>query len=96
MGKEILTFGHIEIEINKFHRNKIPILLKDVDIEKVLVSHKILFVEKSYKYFIDYLYNDDKVKPLHIMLAKTITYLKSYHGQRKWMFFMIEDDDNLG
>ena len=28
MGKEILTFGDIEIENNKFYCNKIPIFLK--------------------------------------------------------------------
>ena len=37
-GKEILTFDNIEIERNKFYRNKTPVFLKDVDIEKVLVS----------------------------------------------------------
>ena len=68
MGKEILMFGDIEIEKNEFYGNKIIILLKDVDIEKVLVSIKIYFREKRYKYFIIYLHNDDKVKPLHIML----------------------------
>ena len=31
----------------------------DVDIEKVLVSNKISLGEKDYKYFIDYLYNDN-------------------------------------
>ena len=59
MGKEILTFGDIEIEKNKSYRNKTPIFLKDVDIEKVLVSNKICFGEKSCKYFIGYLYNDN-------------------------------------
>ena len=43
MGKEILTFGDIEIEKDKFYSHKTPILLKDVDIEKVLVSNKIYF-----------------------------------------------------
>ena len=32
MGKEILTFGDIEIEKNTFYRNQAPIFLKDVDI----------------------------------------------------------------
>ena len=63
MGKEILTFGDIKIEKNKFYRNKTSIFLKDVDTEKVLVSNKISFGEKNYKYFIGYLYNDQKVKP---------------------------------
>ena len=40
------------------------------------------------------MYNDD-VKPLHIMLLKTKTYVKSYDGQTKWMYFLIEDDDLL-
>ena len=40
-------------------------------IEKVLVSNKISFGEKSFKYFIGYFYNDHKVKPLHVMLPKT-------------------------
>ena len=55
-------FGHIETEKNKFYRDKSPIFLKDIDNEKVLESNKISFGE----YFIGYLGNDDKVKPLHI------------------------------
>ena len=95
MSKEILTFGDIDIEKNNFYCNKIPILLKYVDTEKVLVSNKISFGEKSYKYFIGYLYNDNKVKPLHIMLPKTRTHVKIYDGQTKWMYFSVEDDDSL-
>ena len=41
MGKEILIFGDIEIEKNKFYINKSHIFLKNIDIEKVLVSNKI-------------------------------------------------------
>ena len=76
MGKEILTFGDIEIEKNKFYCHKTPTFLKDVDIENILVSSKISFCGKNYKYFIGHLYNDDKVMPLHIMLPKTSAYVK--------------------
>ena len=62
---------------------------------KVLVSNMIYFGEKNCKYFIGYLYNDHKVKPLNIMLLKTSIYVKSYDGQTKWMCFFIEDDDLL-
>ena len=41
------------------------------------------------------MYDDYKVKPLHIMLPKTSIYVKSYDGQTKWMYFLIEDDDLL-
>ena len=52
-------------------------------------------MKKNYKYFIDYLYNDNKVKSLHIMLPKTSAYVKSYDRQTKWIYFLIEDDDLL-
>ena len=81
MGKEILTFGNIEIEKNKCSRHITPIFLGDVDIEKVLVSNKISFGEKNYKYFIGYFDNANKVKPVNIMLPKTSAYVKSYEGQ---------------
>ena len=45
--KEILTFGDFEIEKNEFYRHMTPILLKDIDIKKVLVSNKISFGEKK-------------------------------------------------
>ena len=95
MGKEILKFGNIEIEKNKFYRHKSPIYLGDVDTEKVLVSKKISFGEKYYKYLSGCLYNGNKVKPLNIMLPKTSANVKSYDGQTKLMYFMIEDDDLL-
>ena len=45
MGKEILTFGDIEIEKKN---TAIKVLyLEDVDIEKVLVSNKISSGEKK-------------------------------------------------
>ena len=47
MGKEILTFGNIEIEKNKFYHDRIPVTVREVDIKKVLVSNKISFDEKK-------------------------------------------------
>ena len=46
-SKEILMQGNIEIEKNTFYRHKTPVRLRDVDIEKVLVSNKISFGEKN-------------------------------------------------
>ena len=67
----------------------------DLDIEKVLLSNKISFGEKNYKYFISYFYNSNKVKPLYVMLPKTSAYVKSYDGPTKWVYFLIEDSDLL-
>ena len=35
------------------------------------------------------------VIPLHKMLPKMSAYVKSYDGQTKWMYFLIEDDELL-
>ena len=29
------------------------------------------------------------------MLPKASAYIKSYHGQNRWMYFLLEDDDLL-
>ena len=47
MGKEILTLGYIKIEKNKFCRYKIPVPLRDIDIERVLLSNKISYSKKN-------------------------------------------------
>ena len=92
MGKEISTFGYIEIE-KKLCRNSSPTLFKKCRCWEVLVANKIPFSVKNYKCFIGCLYNDNKVKPLHILPPKTRAYVKSYGGQTNWMYFLIEDDD---
>ena len=63
--------------------------------EKVLVPNKISFGEKNQKCFIGYLYDNDKIKSLHIILPKTTAYVKRYDGQTKWMYFFLEEDDLL-
>ena len=68
----------------KFYHYKPPTFLGDLDTEKELVSNKISFGEK---YFIDYLSNGNKVKPLNIMLPKTSAFVESRDGQTKWMYF---------
>ena len=86
-SREILTFGGIKIEKNKFYRNKISVHLRDLNIEKVLVQNR---------YVIGYLYNnDDEIKLLNIMLPNTSAYIISYNGQTKWMYFLIEEDELL-
>ena len=81
MGKETLTFGGIEIEKKFFSCHKSTIFLEDVDSDKVLVSNKIFSDAKNYKYFIGFLYNNHKVKPLQIMLPKTSAEVKNMMGK---------------
>ena len=55
----IIKFGDIEIQKQKFHQYKRPISIKNIDINKIVVSNnKVSFGKKRFKYFIGY--NDDK------------------------------------
>ena len=76
MGKEMLTLGDIEVEKDTFYCHKSLIFLENVDIEKLLVSSKISSDEKSYKYFIGYMYNDYKVKTFTYIASKKSAYAK--------------------
>ena len=85
----------MKLKRTNFTTIKVLFFKKDVRIEKVLASNKIPSGENNYKYFIGYLYDDYKVKPLHILLPKTSTYVKSYDWQTKWMFFLTDNDYHL-
>ena len=89
MGTEILAISNIEIE-KKNHRNKTTNFFKNVNIEKVLISNKISFSEKSHKYFIGYLYNDHNLNSLQIMLPKASVFVKRYDGKTNWMYFWLK------
>ena len=52
MSKEIITFGDIEIEKCKFCYRRNLILLKDVDVDNILISSMISSSKKNYKHFI--------------------------------------------
>ena len=92
MGKEVLTFGDIDIEKDKFYCHRSPTFFEKYRYWWSVSIRKDFFCWKNYKYFISYFYNDYKVKQLHIMLPKTSAYVKNYDVQTKWMYFFIEDD----
>ena len=63
---------------------------------KTIVSTLIIGISiKNYKYFICNLYNDNWINPLHIMLPKTIAYVKGYDGKTKWRHFLMEHNGLL-
>ena len=58
--------GDTEIEKQKFHYHKKPVLIEDVDINKIITLSKVSFGKKGFRYFIGYK-DDEKGKPLGIM-----------------------------
>ena len=56
MEKGIIKFGDIETEKQKFHQNKRPISIKNIDVNKIVVFNKVSFSKKVFKHFNDYKY----------------------------------------
>ena len=54
MEKTVTKFGDIEIEKQTFHQHKRLISIKNIDINKIVVSNKASFGKKGFKYLIDY------------------------------------------
>ena len=93
MEKTVIKFGDIEIEKQKFHQNKIPTFIKNVDINKIVVSNRVSF--------------DKKKSVLNILLAIKMIKLELYvYFSQRWArteetlvkinkSFLIKDDELL-
>ena len=73
--KTIIKFDDIKILKQEFHLHKRPISIKNVDIDKTVVSNTVPFGKKGFKYFIGY--KDAKeIKRLFVFLPKMTAYRK--------------------
>ena len=50
----MIKFGNTEIEKQKFYQHKSFILVKNIDVNKIVVSNKVSFGKKGFKCFIGY------------------------------------------
>ena len=56
MIKKNIKFDDTEIEKHKFDQYKSPILIDNIDVNKIVVSNKISLGKIDFKYFIGYKY----------------------------------------
>ena len=54
MEKTIIKLGDTEIENQKFYQHKRPISIKNIDINKIVVSDNVSFGKRGFKYFVGY------------------------------------------
>ena len=90
MEKIIIQFGDIEIEKQKFHEHKRPISIKNKDINEIVVSSKVSFSKKGFKYFVSY--KLDQIRPLCIFLPKMGTYRRDFY-EFEYVYFLIKNDE---
>ena len=67
--EKIVKFGDIETRKQNFHQHKELISIKNIDINKIIISNKISFGKNGFRYFIGY-QNDLKIRPLYMFLPK--------------------------
>ena len=69
MDKKIIKCDNTEIEKYKFHQHKVPILINNIDINRIVVSNKVSFGKKDFTYFISYK-DAKRIRSLCIFLPK--------------------------
>ena len=67
--------------------------MKNIDINKTVVSNKIFFGKKGLRYFVGYK-DSKKIRSLCIFLPKMTAYRQDF-DQAKFMSFLIKDDELL-
>ena len=83
------------IDFNKkdFYNNKKQFKIKDIDINKILVSEPESYGNKNAKKYIIG-YSDDVIRPIHIFLPQMIGYFKCFDDNKAMSF--LADDTSSG
>ena len=92
MEKTIIKFGDNAIEKHKFHQCKRPISIKNLDINKIVVSNKVFFSKRILNALLTT--KTLKNRPLCIFLPKMSGYRRDF-DETKFMSFLIKDDELL-
>ena len=68
-----------KIKKNIFYRSRKPFNVGDIDVNKMLISKEVVYGTKnSLKCFIEYIDEDDVIRPLCLKLPQMIGYLKEF------------------
>ena len=86
-----LVFGDIEVSKEKFCDSKIGLQLREVEVDKIVVSNQINVNDDISKVFIGYM--DNNVVPLCLLLPQMSDWIKYFKNGGKNMSFKIEDEE---
>ena len=70
--------------------NKNPILISNININKIIVFNKLPFGKQDFKFFIGYK-DAKKIRPLCIFQTKMIIYKRDFDNTKR-MYFLIKDE----
>ena len=78
MSEQTLKFGDIVDNKREFYASKQAVALNLINTSKIVTSDKFKDSEDGFKYFIDYLHDDDVIRPLCIILPQMSGYIKYF------------------
>ena len=87
MNKKIIKFEDTEIEEYILHQNGNPILINNIDNNKIMLSNKLSFGKQGFKYFIGYK-DFEKIGFLYILRPQMIIYKRNFDENRR-IYFLI-------
>ena len=92
MEQEAVHFGENSIIKSAFHKNKRPINLNEVDIERIKLSDKKWYGKDSFKYFIGYRHEGNAFPtPLCIILPQMNAHTKHFDKNSKYINLSVSD-----
>ena len=83
MSKQTLPFNDTEVNKKDFYASKQAIPLNLVNTSNIVISYRLKQNNDTYKYFIDYLHDDDVIKPLRVILPQMSGYIKYFENGGK-------------
>ena len=82
------------LNLKKFHQNKSPISINNIDINKIVVSDKLPFDKQDFIYFIGYKDNK-KIRPLYKFFTKVSGYEVDF-DETEYMYLKIKEENVFG
>ena len=96
MEQEAVYFGENGIMKSAVHKNKRLIIINDVDIEKIVLSHKKSHSKDSFKCFVGYRHKGNGFpSPYCVKLPQMIVYAKYFDKNNKYINLLVNDKETL-
>ena len=96
MEQEPVYFRENGIIKSDFHKNKIPININEVDIERIKLSGKKSYGKDSFKYFIRYRHEANTFpSSLCLKLSQMNAYRKFFNENDKCINLLVSDKEIL-
>ena len=89
-----INFNKEKVIKKSFYNNKKQFDILQIDTNKILISEPEQYGKKNaIKYIVGY--NDNVIRPLHILLPTMIRYIKYFDDDKKTMSFLANDTELL-